>query len=123
MDIYRHSSPKDLEGTVMKRTYNNITFLDPSLYLDYYAGPLEIFMATRIDVWFLFAESFDHENIHSTDNEDVVLQSDLEKLSTEMEKDEERISELAQQSEISHHDEVNKYMNVLEHVKCVFRLY
>ena len=50
MDICRHSSPKDLEGTVMKRTYNNITFLDPSLYLDYYAGPLEIFMATRIDV-------------------------------------------------------------------------
>ena len=74
----------------MKRTYNNIKFLDPSLYLDYYAGPLEIFMATRIDVWFLFAESFDHESIHSADNEDVVLQSELEKLSTEIEKDEER---------------------------------
>ena len=71
----------------------------------------------------MFAESFDHENIHSADNEDVVLQSELEKLSTEIEKDEERISELAQQSEISHHDEVNKNMNVPEHVKCVFRLY
>ena len=55
----------------------------------------------------MFAESFDHENIHSADNEDVVLQSELEKLSTEIEKDEERILELAQQSDISHHDEVS----------------
>lgn len=55
-----------------------------------------------------FLENFDHEKLKSSDHDGVVLQSELDKLSTEIEKEEEKIAGLGLQAQKSAHDQVSK---------------